>query len=508
MRQPLLLAQVCPAQGTRLGLEIVGLRFHGGTATLGKAQNLELRDHAVQRQAQAVADAHPMSRLHPVGVQVNLAAGDGGGGQASRLVKPAMPQPFVQSLNIGFVHARYNSRVSAINEFRARLDKDTEALDAAGLLKRERVIGSAQGPLVTLADGREMVNLCANNYLGLANHPAVVAAAHEALDRYGYGVASVRFICGTQRVHRELEERLSAYLSMEDAILYSSCFDANGGLFETLLDDQDAVISDSLNHASIIDGIRLCKARRLRYANNDMDGLEQALKDSQDARVRLIATDGVFSMDGSIARLDAICGLADRYGALVMVDDSHATGFIGARGRGSHELRGVMDRIDIMTGTFDKALGGASGGYVAARKEIVGWLRQRSRPYLFSNSIAPPVAAATLKVLDILENSPELRERVHGNARYFRSQMQALGFELLPGEHPIVPIMLGEAPLAVRLAEQCQADGVYVVAFAFPVVPHGKARIRTQMSAAHTRAQLDRVVQVFGRAGRGLGIIK
>jgi glycine C-acetyltransferase len=397
--------------------------------------------------------------------------------------------------------------MSAIKEFRARLDQDTRALDAAGLLKRERVIGSAQGPVVTLADGREMINLCANNYLGLANHPAVVAAAHEALDRYGYGVASVRFICGTQRVHRELEERLSAYLSMEDAILYSSCFDANGGLFETLLDDQDAVISDSLNHASIIDGIRLCKARRLRYANNDMNELEQALKESQDARVRLIATDGVFSMDGSIAKLDAVCGLADRYGALVMVDDSHATGFIGARGRGSHELRGVMDKIDIMTGTFGKALGGASGGYVAARREIVGWLRQRSRPYLFSNSIAPPVAAATLKVLDILESSPELRERVHGNARYFRGQMQALGFDLLPGEHPIIPIMLGEAPLAVRLAEQVQAAGVYVVAFAFPVVPHGKARIRTQMNAAHSTAQLDRVVQAFGRAGRDLGII-
>jgi glycine C-acetyltransferase len=397
--------------------------------------------------------------------------------------------------------------MSALKEFRARLDQDTRALDAAGLLKRERVIGSAQGPVVTLADGGEMVNLCANNYLGLANHPAVVAAAHDALDRYGYGVASVRFICGTQRVHRELEERLSAYLSMEDAILYSSCFDANGGLFETLLDDQDAVISDSLNHASIIDGIRLCKARRLRYANNDMNELEHALKESQDARVRLIATDGVFSMDGSIAKLDAICSLADRYGALVMVDDSHATGFIGARGRGSHELRGVADRVDIMTGTLGKALGGASGGYVAARKEIVGWLRQRSRPYLFSNSIAPPVAAATLKVLDILESSPELRERVHGNARYFRGQMQALGFDLLPGEHPIIPIMLGEAPLAVRLAERCQENGVYVVAFAFPVVPHGKARIRTQMNAAHTTAQLDRVVQVFGRAGRDLGII-
>jgi glycine C-acetyltransferase len=397
--------------------------------------------------------------------------------------------------------------MNALKEFRDRLHRDTEALDSAGLLKRERVIGSPQGPVVVLADGREMVNLCANNYLGLANHPSVVAAAQDALTRYGYGVASVRFICGTQSVHRELEERLSAYLGMEDTILYSSCFDANGGLFETLLDDSDAVISDSLNHASIIDGIRLCKARRLRYANNDLDELEKALRDSADARVRLIATDGVFSMDGSIAKLRDICDLADRHGALVMVDDSHATGFIGERGRGSHELRGVMERIDIMTGTLGKALGGASGGYVSARREIVAWLRQRSRPYLFSNSIAPPVAAATLAVLDLLETSPELRERVHANARHFRSQMQGLGFELLPGEHPIIPIMLGEAPLAVRLAERCQAEGVYVVAFAFPVVPHGKARIRTQMNAAHTTAQLDHVVQVFGRAGRELGII-
>jgi glycine C-acetyltransferase len=397
--------------------------------------------------------------------------------------------------------------MSAIQEFRERLNLDTEALEAAGLLKRERIISSAQGPVVELADGRQMINLCANNYLGLANHPAVVEAAQRALEHYGYGVASVRFICGTQSVHRELEERLSAYLSMEDTILYSSCFDANGGLFETLLDDQDAVISDALNHASIIDGIRLCKARRLRYANNDMNELERALQDSQNARVRLIATDGVFSMDGSIAKLRDICELADRYAALVMVDDSHATGFIGARGRGTHELCGVMDRIDIMTGTLGKALGGASGGYVAARKEIVAWLRQRSRPYLFSNSIAPPVAAGTLRVLELLENSPDLRERLHGNARYFRTQMQSLGFDLAEGEHPIIPIMLGEAPLAVRLAEQVQAAGVYVVAFAFPVVPHGKARIRTQMNAAHTTEQLDRVIQAFRQAGRHLGII-
>ena len=395
-----------------------------------------------------------------------------------------------------------------LKEFRERLARDTEALDAAGLLKRERIIGGPQGPVVKLADGPEMINLCANNYLGLANHPAVLEAAHEALDRYGYGVASVRFICGTQSVHRELEERLSAYLSMEDTILYSSCFDANGGLFETLLDDKDAVISDALNHASIIDGIRLCKARRLRYANNDLNELEQALKDSQDARVRLIATDGVFSMDGSIARLQEICDLADRYGALVMVDDSHATGFIGARGRGSHELRGVMGRIDILTGTLGKALGGASGGYVAARKEIVGWLRQRSRPYLFSNSIPPPVAAATLRVLDLLEGPTDLRERLQTNTAYFRRQMGDLGFNLIPGEHPIIPVMLGDAPLAVNLAERVQAQGVYVVAFAFPVVPHGKARIRTQMSAAHTREQLDRVIQAFKSAGRELGIIQ
>ena len=392
-------------------------------------------------------------------------------------------------------------------EFLDRLKRDTEALDAAGLLKRERIIGSAQGPLVRLADGREMINLCANNYLGLANHPAVVEAAHNALDRYGYGVASVRFICGTQIVHRDLEQRLSSFLATEDAILYSSCFDANGGLFETLLDDQDAVISDALNHASIIDGIRLCKARRLRYSNNDLNELEQCLKDSQDARVRLIATDGVFSMDGSIARLSEICDLADRYSALVMVDDSHATGFMGPRGRGTHEMRGVIDRVHILTGTLGKALGGASGGYVAARREIVAWLRQRSRPYLFSNSIAPAVAAGTIRVLDLLEHSPELRERVHSNARHFRAGMQALGFELVPGEHPIIPVMLGDAPLAVRLAERMQSEGVYVVAFAYPVVPKGKARIRTQMNAAHSTEQLDHVVGAFGRAARELGII-
>jgi glycine C-acetyltransferase len=393
------------------------------------------------------------------------------------------------------------------NEFRERLVRDTAALDTAGLLKRERVIGSAQGPTVTLDTGREMINLCANNYLGLANHPAVVQAAHDGLTRYGYGMASVRFICGTQSVHRDLEERLSAYLSMEDTILYSSCFDANGGLFETLLDEQDCVISDALNHASIIDGIRLCKARRLRYANNDLNELETHLKESQNARVRMIATDGVFSMDGSIARLKEICDLAERYSALVMVDDSHATGFIGAKGRGSHEYRDVIGRVDIITSTLGKALGGASGGFVAARKEIVAWLRQRSRPYLFSNSIAPPVAAATIKVLDLLESSQQLRDKLHANARYFREKMQALGFNLVPGEHPIIPVMLGEAPLAVQLAERMQTAGIYVVAFSFPVVPHGKARIRTQMNAAHSFEQLDQVISAFGRSARELGII-
>lgn len=394
-----------------------------------------------------------------------------------------------------------------LKDFRERLERETRALEDAGLLKRERIIGSPQGAVVRLADGRELINLCANNYLGLANHPAVLQAAHEGLARYGYGVASVRFICGTQSVHRELEERLAAYLGMEDAILYSSCFDANGGLFETLLGEEDAVISDALNHASIIDGIRLCKARRLRYANNDMSELERALVEAKDARVRLIATDGVFSMDGAIARLGEICDLAARHEALVMVDDSHATGFIGARGRGTHELKGVMDRIDILTGTFGKALGGASGGYVAASREVVGWLRQRSRPYLFSNSIAPPVAAATLKVLELLESSQQLRDRLHANARYFREQMQRLGFDLLPGEHPIIPVMLGEAPLAGRLAQSLQDEGVYVVAFSYPVVPHGKARIRTQMSAAHSMSQLNRVVGAFASAGRALGII-
>jgi glycine C-acetyltransferase len=393
------------------------------------------------------------------------------------------------------------------NELLQRLAAETAALREQGLFKPERVLASPQQAVIRTTDHAEVVNLCANNYLGLANHPAVREAARLALDRYGYGMASVRFICGTQSIHKELEARLSTFLGTEDTILYSSCFDANGGLFETLLDERDAIISDALNHASIIDGIRLSKAQRFRYANNDLDELESQLKAAASARVRLIATDGVFSMDGVIARLEQICDLADRYDALVMVDDSHATGFIGARGRGTHEFRGVIERIDILTGTLGKALGGASGGYTSGRKEIVTWLRQRSRPYLFSNSIPPIIAAATLRVLDLIEADDSLRVRLRDNASHFRQGMSAAGFDLIPGEHPIVPVMLGDARLASEFALRLLDHGVYVIGFSFPVVPHGKARIRTQMSAGHTRDQLDRAVAAFIRVGRELGVL-
>jgi glycine C-acetyltransferase len=388
-----------------------------------------------------------------------------------------------------------------------RLRADLAGLREQGLYKSERVLASPQGGVVRTGD-RDVVNICANNYLGLANHPAVREAAHRAIDRFGYGMASVRFICGTQSVHKQLEERLSRFLGAEDTILYSSCFDANGGLFETLLDERDAVISDALNHASIIDGIRLCKAQRYRYANNDMAELENCLKQAQGARTRLIATDGVFSMDGFIANLRAICDLADRYDALVMVDDSHATGFMGANGRGTPEHCGVADRIDILTGTLGKALGGGSGGYIAARKEVVEWLRQRSRPYLFSNSIPPVVAAVSLRVLDLLENTPELRSQLFENTRYFRAGLERAGFSLKPGEHPIIPVMLGDAALAGRMADQLLQRGVYVIGFSFPVVPKGQARIRTQMSAALTREQLDRAIEAFAAVGRELGVVK
>jgi glycine C-acetyltransferase len=387
------------------------------------------------------------------------------------------------------------------------LATDTEGLKAQGLFKAERVISTPQEAAIRVADGREVINLCANNYLGLANHPSLIAAAHDALDRYGYGMASVRFICGTQTVHKELEDRVSDFLGTEDTILYSSCFDANGGLFETLLGPEDAVISDALNHASIIDGIRLCKAKRLRYANSDMAELEARLEEAADCRTKLIATDGVFSMDGTIANLEAICDLADRYGALVMMDDCHATGFLGEQGRGTHEYRGVLGRIDIITSTLGKALGGASGGFTSGRKEVIGWLRQRSRPYLFSNTLAPVIAATSVKVLDLLADGAALRERLRDNTTYFRSQLEGLGFELLPGDHPIIPVMLGDAKLATEMADRLLAEGVYVIGFSFPVVPKGQARIRTQMSAGLEQSHLDQAIAAFEKVGRELGVI-
>jgi glycine C-acetyltransferase len=370
----------------------------------------------------------------------------------------------------------------------------------AGLYKSELVMETPQGARVDVAGRGELLNLCANNYLGLASHPAIVEAAHEALDRWGYGMASVRFICGTQALHRELEERLASFLGTDDSILFSSCFDANGGLFEVLLDEQDAVISDQLNHASIIDGIRLCKAQRFRYANGDMDELEARLQEASTVRRRLIATDGVFSMDGYLARLDAICELAERHDALVMVDDSHAVGVVGPGGRGTPEHYGVTERVDIVTGTLGKAIGGASGGYIAARAEIVELLRQRARPYLFSNSVAPPVVAASLRALDLIERSPDLRDRLRENTTYFRAEMSARGFDVLPGEHPIVPVMVGDEVAAARFSAALVELGVYAVSFSYPVVPKGTARIRTQMSAAHERADLDFALEQFGMA--------
>ncbi|TMC54000.1 MAG: glycine C-acetyltransferase [Chloroflexi bacterium] len=382
------------------------------------------------------------------------------------------------------------------DRMRSHLIMQLEEIRSAGLEKPERVIDSPQGAMVAVLD-REVLNLCANNYLGLADHPAVVAAAKDALDRWGYGMASVRFICGTQEVHKELEAALTDFLGTEDTILYSSCFDANGGIFEALLDERDAVISDALNHASIIDGIRLCKAQRFRYANRDMDDLERQLKDSAGARFRLVVTDGVFSMDGYMAPLPEICELAERYDAMVMVDDSHAVGFIGANGRGTHEHHRVMGRIDALTGTLGKALGGASGGYVSGRKELVAMLRQRSRPYLFSNSVPPPIAAASLTVLDLLRNANDLRQRLAENTKHFRSRMTEEEFDILPGDHPIVPVMVGDAALAARMSAVMLQKGVYVVGFSYPVVPQGKARIRTQVSAAHSTEDLERAVQAF-----------
>ena len=394
--------------------------------------------------------------------------------------------------------------------FLESLGNQTEALKSEGLFKQERLIaGPQQAAIDVLANGdtTEVLNLCANNYLGLANHPEVIAAAHKALDEYGYGMASVRFICGTQTIHKALEERISAFLGTEDTILYPSCFDANGGLFETLLGPDDAVISDALNHASIIDGIRLCKASRFRYANNDMADLRVQLEAAKDANVSLVVTDGVFSMDGTIADLESICELADEFDVLTMIDDCHAAGFLGEHGRGTHEYRGVMGRIDIITGTLGKALGGASGGYTSGRKEVVGWLRQRSRPYLFSNSVAPMIAASSIAVLDLLERDNSLQQQLHENAAYFRVKMTERGFDLKPGEHPIIPVMLGDAKLATMMADKLLERGIYVIGFSFPVVPKGQARIRTQMSAGLTREHLDTAIDAFTDVGRELGVI-
>ncbi len=379
-------------------------------------------------------------------------------------------------------------------------------LKAKGLYKRERMLQGPQSAAIRVA-GKEVLNFCANNYLGLANHPAIVEAAHEGLRKYGYGLASVRFICGTQELHKQLERAIASFLGKDDAILYTSCFDANGGLFETLLGDEDAVISDELNHASIIDGVRLCKARRLRYRHSDMAELENNLREAQSCRMRLIATDGVFSMDGDMAKLPDICELADRYDAIVMVDDSHATGFLGEGGRGTPEHFGVMHRVDIITSTLGKALGGAAGGFTAARAEVVEFLRQRSRPYLFSNSLPPPIATAALKAVDLIASGGDLRERLHANARNWRSVLESAGFTLKPGNTPIVPVMIGDAALAGRMADRLLEHGIYVIGFSYPVVAHGQARIRTQLSAAHTPEQLERAAEAFTEVGKELGVI-
>ena len=387
-----------------------------------------------------------------------------------------------------------------------QIQKTLAEIEQAGLYKRERLIAGPQGAWITLQDGRKVLNLCANNYLGLSSHAELVKAAHAALDRWGYGLSSVRFICGTQTLHRDLEQRMAQFLGTDDTILYSSCFDANGGLFETLLGEQDAIISDALNHASIIDGVRLCKAQRYRYNNCDMADLEAKLKESSGARFRMIATDGVFSMDGLIAPLMEICDLAEKYNALVMVDDSHAVGFMGATGRGTHEHRGVMGRVDILTGTFGKALGGASGGYTSGRKEIIDLLRQRSRPYLFSNTVPPAVAATSLTALDLVTQTPDLRAKLHRLTRRFRDAMTKAGFNIIPGEHPIIPLMLGDAKLAQDMAAKMLEEGVYVVGFFYPVVPQGKARIRVQLSAALDEQDLDLAVQKFVKVGKLLQV--
>jgi len=395
------------------------------------------------------------------------------------------------------------------SNFYTHIQEQIDQVKEEGLYKAERVITTAQQANIAVSSGEQVLNFCANNYLGLANHPELIAAAKNGLDEHGFGMASVRFICGTQDIHKVLEKKLSSFLGMEDTILYSSCFDANAGLFETILTADDAIISDSLNHASIIDGVRLCKAKRFRYANNDAADLEKQLiaADEAGARYKLIATDGVFSMDGVIANLKAVCDLADKYNAMVMVDDSHAVGFVGDQGRGSHEFCDVMGRVDIITGTLGKAMGGASGGFTAAKKEVVEWLRQRSRPYLFSNSLAPAIVNASIKVLDLLANGDELRKTLKDNAAYFRTNMEAVGFTCAGADHAIVPVMLGDAKVASDMASRLLAEGIYVIGFSFPVVPKGQARIRTQISAAHTKEQLDKAISAFTRIGKEMNII-
>jgi len=388
-----------------------------------------------------------------------------------------------------------------------RLSEELAEIERSGLYKRERIIESAQGPEIRV-DGRQVINLCANNYLGLSSHPRVLEAAKKYVDNRGFGLSSVRFICGTQDIHKELEAKLSTFLGTEDTILYAAAFDANGGLFEPLLGEDDAIISDELNHASIIDGVRLCKARRYRYLHNDMADLEKQLQAAADARNRIIVTDGSFSMDGTIAQLDRICELADRYDAAVMVDECHSTGFLGRTGRGTHEYRSVMGRIDIITGTLGKALGGGSGGFTSGRKEVVEMLRQRSRPYLFSNTLAPSIVGASIAVLDMLSETTELRDRLEWNTRYFREQMTKAGFDIRPGDHPIVPIMLYEATVAQEMADRMLKEGIYVIGFSYPVVPKGKARIRVQLSAAHDKQMLDRAIDAFTRVGRDMGVIR
>ncbi len=388
------------------------------------------------------------------------------------------------------------------------LQKELQEIEAAGLYKRERIITSPQGAEITVSTGQHVINFCANNYLGLSSHPVVLNAAKQALDKYGYGMSSVRFICGTQDVHKELEAKLASFLGTEDTILYAAAFDANGGVFEPLFNEEDAIISDELNHASIIDGVRLCKAKRFRYKHNDMQDLEQQLKDAAGCRHRIIVTDGAFSMDGTIAQLDKICDLADKYEALVMIDESHCSGFLGKTGRGTHEHCGVMGRIDIITGTFGKALGGASGGFTSGKKEIIDMLRQRSRPYLFSNTLAPSITGATVAVLDLLSETTDLRDKLEANTQYFREKMTNAGFDIKPGVHPIVPVMLYDAKLAQEFASKMLEEGIYVIGFYYPVVPQGKARIRVQISAAHERAHLDKAIEAFVKVGKALEVIK